>query len=499
MPKLHRSRPFRIAASSAVFIAACGFVLWTAFHPKIQLATEAEIRAVLPKELLIEAPVDRLAQERYKELLALIGSLDKVKVDQLLESRLALLVKPKTPGAPPLTSSVSTLSASEQYAEARRLWSSAPSLSSQVSDLLNAGPLQVTTDNSGGKPSSADESRVKSIISTLTVTAELATDCGDFNRSTEMLSLAVRLDARMLPSGGTLMDHLNDAFYDSITMRAIRHAVENPNFPPENCRRILNLVSPAPVRDVFTAQAIRTDFQKNLKFLALDPRTRAGEWGNSIDSSGVSAHVEPFSGTYDAIETAKIWGDETLAQIANTAKPFAMFDQSSDVMAKQLVGNLPKTVGPERPEGIDKWKDKLRYRFQMDNGHNTIGRIFLNAAHWSRKGIIEASCRWRANRDETRVFLASRIFRASHHGQLPESVDGFRPLIGEWPMDPFNGQKLIYDPKEEKAYSVGPNLIDDKGDIGLSPGGGKDMGISLKLGVRTKVVRPPKKAVDDSG
>ena len=81
----------------------------------------------------------------------------------------------------------------------------------------------------------------------------------------------------------------------------------------------------------------------------------------------------------------------------------------------------------------------------------------------------------------TRVFLASRVYRAAHGGTLPATTAGFLPLVGAWPQDPYNGKPMIYNAKTEKVYSVGENLVDDGGDFGIDLSKSLDIGISLKL------------------
>ena len=63
-------------------------------------------------------------------------------------------------------------------------------------------------------------------------------------------------------------------------------------------------------------------------------------------------------------------------------------------------------------------------------------------------------------------------------GKLPATAEGFIPMLGAWPKDPYNGKPMIYDARTEKVYSVGQNLIDDGGAIG--PHGSLDVGVSLR-------------------
>jgi len=115
----------------------------------------------------------------------------------------------------------------------------------------------------------------------------------------------------------------------------------------------------------------------------------------------------------------------------------------------------------------------------MNNTPNSIGRGLVDSGY-TGNGSLQASCRWRAIRDATRVLLASILYRSAHGGKLPATTDGFLPYLGAWPQDPYNGNPMIYRPSTEKVYAVGENLKDDGGDVGTTLSKTLDVGLSLK-------------------
>jgi hypothetical protein len=103
--------------------------------------------------------------------------------------------------------------------------------------------------------------------------------------------------------------------------------------------------------------------------------------------------------------------------------------------------------------------------------------------HFSGDSADDLSCRWRTLRNATRVFLATRVYRAAHGGALPSNPQALLPLLGAWPIDFYDGKPMRYDAKKEVVYAVGKNLVDDGGDFGmrLNDPNAKDIGLSLKF------------------
>ena len=112
--------------------------------------------------------------------------------------------------------------------------------------------------------------------------------------------------------------------------------------------------------------------------------------------------------------------------------------------------------------------------------HNTLGRqLIASFAH--SKFWVEDRCELRAQWDQTRVLLASRIYSSSHGGRLPSSTSGFLSILGAWPTDPFSGSPMIYNPEKGVVYSVGKSLVDHGGDVESKHGhSATDLGLSLR-------------------
>ena len=82
------------------------------------------------------------------------------------------------------------------------------------------------------------------------------------------------------------------------------------------------------------------------------------------------------------------------------------------------------------------------------------------------KIMVGNGCSYRASRNQTRVLLATRLYRYDHAGQLPLTLADLVPkYLPTLPIDPFNGKSMLYDAKKQVVYIVGRDLTDCHGNI----------------------------------
>lgn len=100
-----------------------------------------------------------------------------------------------------------------------------------------------------------------------------------------------------------------------------------------------------------------------------------------------------------------------------------------------------------------------------------------------------------ANRDAAGVAVAIERFRLRHQG-LPKSLDALVPeFLPAVPLDPFDGEPLRYrvDETEYRVYSIGPNGIDEGGqvlaDLNLSLP--VEIEVDIDLVFRVRLSEPP--------
>jgi len=132
--------------------------------------------------------------------------------------------------------------------------------------------------------------------------------------------------------------------------------------------------------------------------------------------------------------------------------------------------------------GFEREWEKLKFRFLMDNCSNSLGRWIIATGPGFSKQVMTNSCHWQAERQATRVLLASRLYRYDHHGELPQKLEDVVPkYLTGIPIDPYNGMPMLYSAEKQKVWSVGQDLVDDGGSIETKSFMPKDVGISLAL------------------
>ena len=305
---------------------------------------------------------------------------------------------------------------------------------------------------------------------------------GDSKSATNLIVLSFRLADRLGTANCGLEDYLSNLAVTGLT-DCLRPVYEKASFPTQSCAEILKVFPPLRT-DLDCPAAIRTDFYSQvLPSLTSDlPKTTG-------------------AGTYNAVKTAKTAAETALSTIANVQKPFsevnnsALDDLELDANVVLKLMDQDKFQGPYKGQKLrEKWQEILdqvapgkpstpesdRLRESLNKIHNSLGRMkLLNCSYQNLPLYI---CGYRLTRDFARIYLASRIYRGTHGGKLPDSTAGFVPILGSWPNDPFDGKPYIYQPKEQKVHGVRENLVIDRsGDIYNGHTVRADEEISLRL------------------
>ena len=440
----------------AVVAALMAFAVWRALEPKIHTATEAEIDTVLPVELRLPDPVDPVKQARFKTLFSLFpGSIPMDSRDELS-------------GVP--------------IADGINFWADDPNAQARVTAALDAGPIQFPPVSDADPASRKMIQFIMEQVISFTMRSESLADRRDFKGATRQLLLTLKLVDKLIEASGWEIYYGLVSSIAEIEAEAIRHVAGKRDFPAESCRQLLDALTPAPDSDLVLVASIRSEFRRLVLPSLEDPvknwkkaRVHFGDVDVNSDANRLEA------GTYDPIPIAKIYGEVLTIALANTGRPLSKFDSRGEVILKKEAGELPYLVYDPSATGFRKLWANLKYRFEMDNGKNTVGRQILSFCIYGEDLSEQLSCRWRTMRSAARVLLASRIYRASHAGALPSSIYGFVPILGQWPQDRYVGKPMLYDAKKEVVYAVGTDFKDDGGDVGPKVGVETDVGLSLKL------------------
>lgn len=424
--------------------------VWKSTQPTIQGAPIAEIRAVLPRELLTEpTPPDRAAEHRFQEVESIALRLDANEVLQVCE----------------LATKQTGVASGRDDGLRRRIHSifqANPGILQRLRSLLKRGPLAYPQDRS--TEAALDEFRVFAFTRLLTAGVLTYAHQDQFQASIDMLDLTTLLDDRLMASGGTTLSYETLLVAEAQAIATVASVVMTPGIPASSCRHILAALRPSPYPDEYLANAIRRDFDLIELPCLPDPKSERAMIALGIPARQRSEAISRMVGNYDAIETAKALGIATVVEIKNARRPISEFDESAHRMLARLeIPDRPNTTGKAGP--LKALLDRA-YVLKMNRIPNSLGRqCFLFGSH-ALSLFERISDGWRTTRDLVRISLAARIYRGDHGGRLPPTTDGFLPLLGAWPKDPYNGKPMVYRPDRAIAYSVGPGLVDTGGTIG---------------------------------
>lgn len=355
---------------------------------RVRLASDAEIRAVVPQELLVQVPVDSEARARYEELVAVVKSLKEEDAnlidypDQVINDR----SRRNASRAKVAKIAGSSLKDEEaaQYGLAKWVLSTHPRLIPNVSDLLAAGPLQVPVDKPF-KSLSDDDFAIMRFVRAITRCAEWFEFFGDYKASTELVCLSINLTDRLFSDQGPLGEYLLAVIDEGIVDFAVVDMASDPAYPVDNCKFLLAAMMPAPKIDEFAVECILVDFQSDTLRRLLNPL--------KLDDPSVVLSPEDKAGTFDAIETAKMSGEAAVAAIVNVRKTMPAFDASSVRRIDQKTKDLPQPL-PRYSGAVA----KQAYCNRMNDIDNSIGLSILQGFH--TLGMLPSiSCRWRAMHD----------------------------------------------------------------------------------------------------
>jgi len=487
MPTTRGPRISKVIVGIGVVFASWTLLGFWLDRPELHLASQAEVDAVLPKELLVEPPVDRAAQRRYDALVDVAKGLNSGEV--------FALISPQGHSPHVHRAKYPTYTAAQKIKVGAKFMKSYAALYSRAAELIEAGPLQ--RDRSWMAKATQHDfvMRSREYKSTLALTdlvrgaAQCSVDlaqAGKFRGSRKWILFALKAVDRINDANNDVQDYLNAVLLDGIAVGNLEEIIKSPGIPVDELRTILNAVHPASKQKLDLANAFRIEFQERMRHQLtgqpINSLMVAAELpSHVVDTTGNVVQeivLEPLAGTYDATETAKMCGDRFKSLIANALRPLAQFDKSSDDFVEQQRKDLPTWDYTEKDavaEHPNEWRD---YCHRMNTGVNTIGRRMVShTGPGLSSNLAHVSCLYRASRDAMRVLLASRIYRRAHQGALPSTVAGFLPILGDWPQNPYDGKPMTYLPHEQKlvAKNAGSNFT-AKGKVEPT-----DYELSLKL------------------
>lgn len=432
-----------------------------------------DFKAIVPKTFVV-APKDKAAEARFQAFAKLVRTLDRNDLSKVNMNWWHLQ------GAYQGRPTKSNVSLAEQQKLVEKIWRTHPHFLQDLNKILISGTLELPEIVDSRQAS--DMVVVSDMGRTLAYSAESYAAFGDFRSSAELIASSYRLVDRLFGGSRDFPDFYL-AILEAGIITAFEDVLSKPGLSVSDCVNILDAAEPSHAGDKYAAV-----IQTGLLAHDLPDLIRESAWLAKL-------------GSYDGVETIKT--KIRLAEIALSYcnKPLSQVDNSYSERVNADANSLLKEVYKRDYRGPDETLNLMHgasqalreadpgklptqqsgpIRLELKRIHNAVGRLRL-MEFYSYEILPPQICMYRALRDLDRILLASRIYRASHGGKLPESTAAFAPILGAWPTNPFDGKPYKYLPQRQLVYGVNKDFIDHDGDIGLGYPGGKDAGVSLKL------------------
>ena len=452
-----------------VLAAVLGFAYWRFFIPKIHTASEADIAAVVPKTLLQTTPPDPDAEKRLKTLVAAINKYDTKAFRSVINRSQPDEVRAKAADA---------------------LWNDGRL--NQILSILDSGEIRIQPSDlrkSADESSAATEdtlgelSRIKQLERALIESASVYRQTGHSMQSLACLLETLKISDKFWSMQGPLTFYLEAFSVESSATRAVQEAAADPRTTPADCSLLLKAMIPSPIIDDCLINSMKNEFNWEVLPKLPDPYKDFKEPveapdGDSIDT--VTPFDLGFKTSYNAIETATELGKSFSVGIENAGRPYSKYSDAARQIQQKAAAKLPMPPDLSKLKGFGKKLEKFKFRITTYNTDNYYGRVMITD-EISDQALVEMSARWRALRNTVRVLLASRVYRASHGGALPTTIEQFGPVLGVWPADPYDASPLKYNAERKVVYSIGQNLKDDGGKISGPSSSALDVGVSLNL------------------
>jgi len=464
----------RIGAALLLVAGLVTFGRWQLLRPKLSHATLREIESALPNGSWEKHVRDTDAIFRMMRLFAL------AKISR--NSNVILLSKDEQ-------------SRGELNPIAHLVWQEQLAAFDQIDRLLKSGPLEYKSESDPEMDSLSFQS-IRNLAKILALIGTSSAIEGDFATCKRAISIDITMIDRFSQANGGFKEYINLAAIVSVTELAIQQIVRLPTCPASLCREWLARLPTTSISDPLLARSIQTEFQEYTVPRLSDPTLfvrdliRHGMGTLDFDSPFEPPEEDYVGlGTFDPIPTARLAAKLVQLEKANTLRPLSQYDPEPDRLVSEQAKGLPEERGRRGTF------ERIRFRYLMSNSKNSIGRALIAFVGGAAiKSSIRTSYHWRALNEATRILIATALYRRSHQARLPTELSALTPeLLQSIPLDPYDGHEMRYSARDEKVWSVGEDLHDDKGDIDGRSYSNKDLGLSLRF-----VVKPITQGLTDT-
>jgi len=275
---------------------------------------------------------------------------------------------------------------------------------------------------------------------TILMAARLAESRGDFETAVREITLDERLARCLADCHGDIVEILTAVTFDRLSTKAAADLLNNAQTPLLTTNSLLTVFQTEINWTPGYRQALRMEYQFfTLALLGLikDPASIADvtrdtrSWVYHLISANVKVH-----------QTLRLYADRIHLSIAAAELDYAAQQQQFAVL-----------FGPDKE--LATFSDIF-----LPNGG---GRYLYTVIAPTIAGVLTTKFSAEVSHRLVQTGLALRCFFAARQklpGKLADLVPQYLPAI---PLDPYNGQPLLYDQSRGLVYSVGTSLKDNHG------------------------------------
>ena len=180
---------------------------------------------------------------------------------------------------------------------------------------------------------------------------------------------------------------------------------------------------------------------------------------NTIDDFAAgNLNMEDLTGTAPSILTG-IWINSYLFQPNQTKLIFATVFRDMITNAPRYYADMNLSDG-EDVFGLNEL-DESKWTLMFEP--NAIGRVLYVVLMPALDGALERKCRAACDVAATHLLAVIHLYK-KNNGAVPENLQELVPeCLDSVPVDPYDGQKFRYNPREPILYSVGKDGKDSGG------------------------------------
>jgi hypothetical protein len=362
--------------------------LWWVLAPRIETATEDEVRARIAPELLEPLPRPPGGAERYAALLNAAAGMVDAKADSAADARMVDVQDPRV---------------------------------AEIIELLRQGPLDRIDARPGRLASLPD------LANGLTRQARMDADAGRWSRADDQMAAAFLLLDRLADSDAGFLECTATLRVEEIVYRTTFHLAVREDLPDTSARKLTEWLVADRHEPADVMRVLRGEMQRFL--VSAIARSQAGNSGEPL--------IWAPSGSYDPLDTAALFSEIFLEAARNSNLPVSSWSHG--------VADRLGLSGPRSPISGAFWRVPRMWessRIRMALTHNSIGHELLSSYAMPPVGSI---LRLRTMQDQIAAVLAIRRFR-NDAGRDPRDFEELLAagLLQAVPMDHRRGKPLTF-------------------------------------------------------